>query len=375
MIEDPVRLKPTPYDGWPLEGVLRLNAEILAPSMYFSVLRRQVLFLSLAFLEIGDERSIKKRLCQAASEVGDGHHASSKGAGRALVTLRPKRILKAVLGREDLPKGLVGTLARLGRSPLLAPKTYQSLTGIYIEDTPLNRRRRKTLAQISGPVTGMAIRVAQEIDPALQHPRVLTSIHIHDAPRLNSALTFLRAHCRAATDEALHASLSIFGPARRINAWFRSWAERCDQFPSKWPVLAQPELVALDTAEKLRDAARRFKNCLRDRVPECLLGRYIYIEHVGESPDQEAIAELRATSHGWLLTGVFGRENARVPDDLVEQMHGALRAAGVNFYAHAEGDARQIAAAASLLQIYDLPRFVQAVPDPILEALERDCAE
>lgn len=93
------------------------------------------------------------------------------------------------------------------------------------------------------------------------------------------------------------------------------------------PIVVEPPLRALTSADAIADAGRRFGNCAIEYIPEVHEHACYLYEWRGAHPAMISI-ELDGF-RGWLIRQIKGPKNAAVPDEELSRISIALRAAGV----------------------------------------------
>lgn len=373
------------YQGWALEQALAVDDVVpgfLGASCRWGTARRQVAFFVLASLR--DENAINvvaRRLDGALLEAGvdvDAARAPRSVVGHALLTLRPRKVLRAALGGL-LPPGLAGTLDRLGPDPLSDPLDYAEIVRLFRSDDPGDRARVRVLGQHSGLLAIGQIRALTVLEPALVHRAVLRHIcDLKSAETFVDAVAYLRRCCSAATDDALRASLDAWPADKRLKVWLRRWSDRFDR-PPALDGLAQalaryPDVKLLATGADLIAAGRRHNNCLAQMVPEVLAGRHGYVEYRPNSPGaQSLIGELRWTDSGYVLERIHRTGHRLGPEPGSAVLRNRLRAAGVMIKGRAPVSSRMRAAMAAWLNIYPGSRDEAETQDDTLDDFE-ECA-
>ncbi|MGF3027377.1 hypothetical protein ACQVP2_31785 [Methylobacterium aquaticum] len=308
-------------------------------------------FLAYAEIEAGDAAAFANRLgvAEASSAIGNAD-ADEAVIGRVLAVLKPREIVEAIF--KVAPDGFLGLLRRLGPDPLPDPALYRELHRLFASRDPADRARVLVLRQSPGTISHTQIAIVLALDPVLLHPRFVRKIEsLKEARDLNAALGYVRAHCSAATDEAIRQSVSSFPEKKIIEAFLRGWARRFDRLPFPL-VVHDPSLIVLDTGAALVDAGRRYDNCLATKVPEVLVGRNLYIE-IKTGTNRSLIAELRRTSRFWVLQMLYQRGNGRVPRDLAAAVRSKLATHGIAIYDRPSTSVAGLDAAAKMLDIYD----------------------
>jgi hypothetical protein len=240
--------------------------------------------------------------------------------GQALMTVRVRDLLRALYGPVE---GLIGTLSRLGFDPL-APEDYCTLTQIYTDSR--HRSRARILRSLT-TVTGQNIRTLLALQPPYLLPilvRRLSSVQQIDD--LQCSIELIKRLSPGVTDADLVASLNSLRPSTHIREWVTRWLHRATVFLNDPPIKDDGEYVLLNSASAIRDAARRFENCLaRDRLVHCALGREGYVEHL---PSQ-TLVELRLLNRGAVLEELHGVRNSSVGTDAARVIIKGLQDRGV----------------------------------------------
>ncbi|QRE74442.1 hypothetical protein [Methylobacterium aquaticum] len=345
---------PRPFGETYLQIAVELDAVYpghLGLALHGSDLARQTRFLAYAEIATGGAAALANRL--GSAEVSSAiRNADSDQAviGRALAVFKPREIVEAIF--KVVPNAFLGTLKRLGPGPLPNPALYRELYQLFASRIPADRARVRVLRQLPGTISPMQIAIVMVIDPVLLHPRFVMKIEtVEEARDLSDAFAYIRAHCSAATNEAIWQSVSSFPEQKIVEALVRRWAKRFDQLPFLLE-LADPSLVVLNTGAALLDAGRRYDNCLSTKIPDVLVGRNLYVE-VKTGRSRGLIAELRRTSRCWVLHMLHQRGNGRVPRDLAAAARSKLAAHGIAIYDRPANGIAGVNAAAKLLDIYD----------------------
>lgn len=344
---------PVPYAGWALDLAIRLDHAcpgLLAASFSFGQQRRQAFFLVLALARILGTNEVADHLRSAEGISEFTNAGSTTVLGEAVLRLRrPRDLVQAVLAGP--PVGLLGTLARLGDGPIGEPRAYYELARMHLSRDPADRQRTKVLGQISGNLIGAQIDIVTTLDPVLLHPALVGCLYeLPQVHELRSALTYIRARCSGATDDAIRASLKRLKPGGHRGDLVKFWAARFDRPAIEPDLRGDPTLVVLDSAAALVDAGKRYRNCLATRVNAVFLGAFVYVEvKLSQDGVSDLIAELRNTNHGFFLEGLYAANNRRVHPERAQIAREKLAAYGVALLAHAPSDRQPVVAAARLL--------------------------
>ncbi|MGH1570880.1 hypothetical protein ACRAWG_09655 [Methylobacterium sp. P31] len=363
------------FSQWVLDLSIDLDFAcpgFIAATLRFGIQRRQAFFLVLTTVRERGVNEVARRLRhrEFAPEFRDLEDVAL--LGRAVVHLRrPRDLVRAVFGGS--PDGLLGALARLGPDPI-EPEQYRELARLFFSSDPADRRRAKVLGQIEGSLVGAHIEVVNLLDPVLLHPAMVKLLRDEEqVAQLHLAFAYVRAHCSRASDDAIRASLGRLKPDGRWSDLIRAWAARFDILPCSLDTGGDPTLNVLGSAAALADAGRRYKNCLATKIHEVLIGSLLFVEYLPEALGQPGlICELRRTTQGYHLEGLFARENRRVRADRACIVRGRLAACGVAILDHGPGEWSVLNATANALGIvdFDEPDLTGGWGDEILEAAE-----
>jgi hypothetical protein len=346
-----------PYSGIYLDRSVLLDCSspgFLASSFFFPPLKRQAIFLAFAVIDWKSPQEAAARLAEAAPGVCQARLDPLAVIARALTVLRPRAILRAVLGA--VPDGLCGTLARLGMDPIAPiPSRYHALLRMFSSARPDDRARVRLLGRMHGNIDPKHIPLISVLDPMFLLPDLIPKIGtLETAYGLRHAVQHLQTHCSAATDEALRQSLQQIGN-KRLKDWLRGWAARFDSLPHPLPWEHDDQLVILKTGAAMVEAGREERNCLGSKCAEVIMGRRLYAEYRLPGGARGLIVELRHTSGGggWFLEQLYARDNKRIAVAMAVDVRARLAAHGVMLLDRAHGDPVALAATAGLLNIVD----------------------
>jgi hypothetical protein len=91
------------------------------------------------------------------------------------------------------------------------------------------------------------------------------------------------------------------------------------------PLLDKAEFIHLRSGEAIRDAAIRFRNCLRRLIPATALGRAAFIEYT----PHPVIIQLAPLSGGlWFAESLHGKNNFRVDAEIAKTIWRKLERGG-----------------------------------------------
>lgn len=349
-------LTPKIYSGWALDRAIILDGAcpgLLASTLYFGAARRQAVLLLLASYDWFGQAEIARRLRPVAEDTDAPGNSDPAVIGRAILLLRrPRDLVRVLFG--TVPDGLLGAMQRLGPDPVGGPETYKELQRLFFSTAAPDRHRVKVLGQMSGSLVGAQIEIVSLLDPMLLHPAFVANVYeTQQVADLNAALAYVRARCSGATDEAIRSSLARLKPGDHRSTLYKWWMRRFDRLPRTLDTRGDPTLVILGSVDALSNAGRRYANCLQSKVGEVYLGNYVYIEYRPAAPEPGVIAELRVTTQGFLLEGLYARKNCKVRLERAATVRRKLAACGVALYDHAPGERDLVAAAAQVLNQYN----------------------
>jgi hypothetical protein len=338
--------------GWPLRLLAHLGdgGRLLQFCVSASALRRQTVYL-VATADLADFVA----RCRAAFPNADWSGDDDNDLSSVLRRWRVRRIL-AVLCVGEIPRGLMGVLGRIGPMPMTR-HGYSRLRGVLAAGGP-----RAEMLVAAPTVTENMVVALTELDIALlSRAGVLATINGWVSVKRINAICDLAREFADATDDDLAASVPV-GKGGWVR-WARNWASKAKRFPLA-PSLPDG-FIPLASADAMKDAARRYNNCLSERVSDALVGKRAYAEW---RPGQ-AIVELEPLSEGrWLLRGIHAPGNEQVAPDVARDLSAGLRAAGILMPARFE-DARY-RRAAKMLDCLDFDE-----PDPILLELVNEARQ
>ena len=218
------------------------------------------------------------------------------------------------------PNGLARALAHLGEAAW-KPSEYLAL-----------------MALLDSPLAGKSLRHAKAIEPAL-----VTALHALPEPLIRAgvgqrfALGVDQARLLAETwavlersrpEAARNAEALRWGGARSSKALFELVRDSLvPELPAP-PFPGSERLRALDSKAKIREAAGRYRNCLRTLVGQAVDGEAAFYEWVG--PPGVVVQLWRDRLFGWRLEQARLANND-VPDKAVrEAINAELRSWGVH---------------------------------------------
>jgi hypothetical protein len=239
-----------------------------------------------------------------------------------LLRFRVKDVIAALVG--ELPQGLLGSLNRAGPDPL-SRRSYSKLELLHMKG---ENKEKARLISYPKKITDMVVEVVWRLPEELVAPISLEAIYnLRKLELYKSAINLIHElHPNISCAELL-ASLKQHPKESNLKVWVEGWIERAPCFLMQPPIAANDHLKPLMSFIQMRDAARRFENCLERKIKSVLLGRVCYYEY--EAGDQSAIVELSALSQGrWMIESIFGLQNAPPSKDTVRAIRTALEDAG-----------------------------------------------
>lgn len=234
----------------------------------------------------------------------------------ALVSRMPRAIAEAV---GTAPPGLARALTRMGDLAWTA-EDYRTL-----------------LRLLADPVAAKSLRHAEAIEPAVLRrlealpPPMAGAVHLamalsaDGAVVLREAYDALRRRDGPAVADAAAARWAKAEFAKTVFDWARE-----DLTPELLtpPHPGTARLKPLASKAALRDAARRYRNCLADHLPHAALGNSAYYEW--EGPPAAIVQVSRDHVFGWRLDEVRAARNAAVPEEAREPLLDELALIGVH---------------------------------------------
>ena len=143
------------------------------------------------------------------------------------------------------------------------------------------------------------------------------------------AVELIKRVCQGVTDDDLTTSLEASKADTPLRDWITRWLEKATAFWTPVPAVDGSEMIVLRSAAAMRDAAKRFENCLESKIPQCVLGRMLYVEYL----PTPCIIELECLSGGWVFEAIHGRKNTSVDPATIRVVFQKLHAAGVQISA------------------------------------------
>jgi hypothetical protein len=313
-----------PLSGWVLIDLMRMDAAapgILRHATEAAPAWRNAVATALAVGVLG---RCEDFLLRANGCVEDRDLEAQ--VSEALVSMRPSRILEAALG--EVPLSLMGTLKKIGCTPLNTPAAYVRLVEMLRSTNPDARARRKVLEHINERLDDELLQTLSIIDPTCLSPAAVLAIRTaSEAHKVNARLAVVREICSTATDDALRQSIEN---ARHLRPglWLRSWLGRADRLPPLGiPLDDDPSARRIFPADA-HNAGKRWQNCLAGHVNSMISGATAYFE----IDDQNVLVVLTRVDEGWLLTGIHARANFPVHRGVPKRVKDRLSPLGVKCF-------------------------------------------
>jgi hypothetical protein len=315
--------------GWALDHVSCLDQEYPGFLRYMlgaSGLRRQGIFFALAQAEGANLDWLVTALSVVAREKAPAFLSPIGALGFYLCSLRVRRIIQAI--HCKCPQGLVGTLAKVGENPLPKEK-YASVFRVLNDPA---EQARGDLLRSEPKVTASLLDVIERLPPHLLHPGVLGMC---SRPAVIARVDAAVAVAGALNPEVKKAEIivSLTDMADKgLVGFIEHWIERSERLVATVPPVRSDRLRCLETAAALRDASKRYRNCLKHKIGEVALDHALFFELVADDPHKGAIAEVTPLSCGkFLLAGIHGYANGKPPKEAVIAILDDFASAGVLF--------------------------------------------
>ncbi|MFN4176261.1 hypothetical protein [Phenylobacterium sp.] len=243
--------------------------------------------------------------------------ADVQALAAAIMGARLRHVVSAVVGTP--PAGLERVLGRLGEIAWDA-EAYRLLLTLLARPAPAKVLRHaeavdvglvRRLAGLPAPMED-AVRLARELTP--EGLAVLCEAH--------EALRF-RDGAGAAEEAA-----GRWAKAGSVRALFAAVRDDLTPEPGAPPHPGTARLRPLATKAALRDAARRYRNCLADRMPHAASGWSAFYEWAG--PPGAVVEVARDHVFGWRPEEARLAGNRPVPEPLRDEIMADLALMGVH---------------------------------------------
>ncbi len=327
---------PRDFRGYSLNVAARLEAPLphfLLRLLYASNLSRQAFFAFATEIDIDRPDEFLHRLGVHAPDIMSdlGHLDPLARVARALILLKPKRVLEGVFGA--CPDGLLGLLSRFGSQPVYGPDTYRLAFELFSRTE--HRRRAKVLGQWEGQLRAEHVTVAASLDERLLHRSVLERCHPREVAALNRFVEMIVDLC-GATPELIRESLDQLAVGTRgckMTEWAESWMARQVHLPFAAPIPSNDPDLKLCLGAELDSLGRRFRNCAANRKSFTFLGERLIYEIV--KPGEQAVLELLRLTSGdqarWVCEDLRGPRNRRASPEMAAWVQSKLDQHGI-FY-------------------------------------------
>ena len=212
----------------------------------------------------------------------------------------------------DAPNGLAEAFRKLGDTELDVSQLNQ-LVALLSGDGAKVIRHAKEL-DIA------ALRILHALPEELRRPRIVSQLEGVGAANLLAAGAKLCLEKGAQLNQ-LGARLER---SRTVQAMFRMLVDEIGlQVLAPPPIPGTSWLVPINTAEKIRETALRFRNCLESRIGWMLKGFAAYYEVRGAEP---AVVEIvRHPQFGWRLGEALGHANKPMSRELNQRVRAYLQ--------------------------------------------------
>lgn len=314
---------PNPVSApWAIAALRRFGAEFLAWALCDATPeRRQVVFAVAARGWLDHPEAIVAQLAPARL------HESRAALSELLITHDLRGLTRAAFGH--CPDGYLGGLRRVGPDAFSLPETYEKYFALFSDPALLNRRK---VAQHVGSFTEAKIEMLLEIDAALLHVGFFARLSsIEEVRAINSALAAVRSVSDREHEAALVAAATDGGEDRKVEQFITAWIKRC-RFPGL-PFEADPEfgVFPIQDAGRLLMKSIQYRNCARGlhRVVDAIAGRSAYVVYEPNGQPTAMALLYRLTNGGWLVEGVYGVSNSRVPAEVQRPFRAWLESRGV----------------------------------------------
>lgn len=297
--------------GWTTADLIHLDA--MAPGLIGRVLttsprRRQAIFTVIASRVSGE---------RGRADIADDHALSG-----VLRHERAREILTYAFG--DVPPGWLGVLERVDAAPMLSARGYTELHAIF---TDPRRRSDAAILTRTAIISDATLAVLDTLDPRWRLTGVLERLASRfAASEFNAAIALVQSACSTATDEVVAQAIARLTPEKSLADLITRFTARADRFPPH-PIRGDADVRPILTADHFVRVGLSYRNCLRDRIEDALVGRAAYAEY------RDMILEFRplANGFGWILEDVHITGNAVVPADARRTAEAKCRELGISY--------------------------------------------
>jgi hypothetical protein len=230
-----------------------------------------------------------------------------------------KTVMQGLVGR--CPEGMVGALRKLPRR--FSARHYLTLVDL------LNDRNAAKFIWQSMCINPRLIDTIKRLEPALRRKSLIDFLQIPESvDAVMEMLAMIMAYCPGVDEREVMRTLGNVKDKSGLSAWYDGWVDwHARPFPEP-PVPEWENMKPLRSADAMRDAATRFRNCLKQKIGSVCSGRRYYYEWT--VPEEQAICEVVRVQTGalWRIgqIGVVG--NAEIDPRLKRKLCVRLLAAG-----------------------------------------------
>lgn len=315
--------QPLPISSpWALAALRELGSDFLAWVLCDAgIERRQVVFAIAAHGWLDHPEAIVAQLAPARL------HESRAALSELLITHDLRGLARAAFGH--CPDGYLGGLRRVGAEAFSHSETYEKYFALFAD--PALRNRRK-VAQHLGSITEAKVEMLLEVDAALLNVGFFGRLSsVEEVRAINSALAAVRSVSDREHEAALVAAATDGGEDRKVEQFITAWIKRC-RFPGL-PFEADPGfgIFPIQDAGRLLMKSIQYRNCARGlhRVVDAIAGRSAYVVYEPDGHPTAMALLYRLTNGGWLVEGVYGVSNSRVPAEVQRPFRAWLESRGV----------------------------------------------
>lgn len=238
--------------------------------------------------------------------------------GELALTGRLRWAIRAVVGDEG-PAGLERALSRLGETAW-TPEDYRALLRLLADP-----KAAKVLRHAAA-IDAETVRSLSRMPPPMGEAAGLAlTLGREGVAVLREAFEALRFRSGEA---AALAAAGRWAQARSAKALFEAVRDDLYPEPAAPPHPGTARLKPIRSKRALREAARRFRNCLRDHTPYAASGWSAYYEWAG--PPAAVVEISRDAIFGWRLEQARLASNAAVPEAIREELVSELALMGVH---------------------------------------------
>lgn len=245
------------------------------------------------------------------------HGADLALVGEAILTQRLRKVLAAVLPRA--PSGLARALERLGDVAWPA-EGYRQLLGLLGDPPAAKVLRHAEIIDLA-----VVQRMAALPGPLARALGLVTELSPEGVTVLQEAYEALRFRDGEPSARAAAVRWSRLANAKALSAAVKE--DLCPEPPAP-PHPGTAQLRPMATKAQIRDAARRYENCLVDLLPHVASG-WSAIYEWADTPS--AIVQVtRDHIFGWRVEQVRLAKNAAVPETMRQAIATELAAMGMH---------------------------------------------